>query len=121
MGCVCLLITHACSKAMSLPTYGTQIYAVGIAFAAASAAHLKQCAPQSRDSHAIVRVCLLRRDVSEEIRAVVIDAIGHWVAAMPSAFLNDQHLKYLAWALSDRHAAVRLTAVHALQQLYKNK
>ena len=41
------------------------------------------------------------RDVAPPIRAVVIGGIGAWVHAMPSMFMNDQYLKYLAWALSD--------------------
>lgn len=43
-----------------------------------------------------------RRDCSEEIRATVIDGIGSWVRLHPSAFLTDQYLKYIAWALSDK-------------------
>jgi hypothetical protein len=42
------------------------------------------------------------RDVSEEIRAVIIVGIGQWIALMPSIYLVDTHLKYLAWALSDK-------------------
>jgi hypothetical protein len=42
------------------------------------------------------------RDVSEEIRAVIIVGIGQWIALMPSVYLVDTHLKYLAWALSDK-------------------
>jgi hypothetical protein len=42
------------------------------------------------------------RDVSEEIRAVIIVGIGQWIHLMPSVYLVDTHLKYLAWALSDK-------------------
>ena len=35
------------------------------------------------------------RDVCAEVRAVVIRAIGSWVAEHPSSYLNDAHLKYL--------------------------
>lgn len=42
------------------------------------------------------------RDVSEEIRATAIGGIGEWVKALPSVFLQDQYLKYLAWAMSDK-------------------
>ena len=45
---------------------------------------------------------MLCRDRSEEIRATCIGGIGAWVRALPAAFLTDQYLKYLAWALSDR-------------------
>lgn len=42
------------------------------------------------------------RDVADEIRAVVVAALGAWVADAPGTYLTDAHLKYLAWALSDR-------------------
>ena len=42
------------------------------------------------------------RDVSEDIRASAIGAIGNWIKLMPSMFLVDNYLKYLAWALSDK-------------------
>jgi len=42
------------------------------------------------------------RDVSEEIRAGVIASIGQWITLLPSTFLSDSYLKYLAWALSDK-------------------
>ena len=42
------------------------------------------------------------RDVCEEVRASVIEGIGHWVKMMPSTFMQDSYLKYLAWALSDK-------------------
>lgn len=61
------------------------------------------------------------RDVSDEIRAIVIEAIGSWVVALPSEFLSDSYLKYLAWALSDRAPLVRLAAVKALKELYSNR
>ena len=37
-----------------------------------------------------------------EIRAIVISAVGEWIAALPETFLADAHLKYLGWALSDK-------------------
>ena len=33
---------------------------------------------------------------------MVIDGLGAWVCADPAAFLLDNYLKYLGWALSDR-------------------
>lgn len=51
----------------------------------------------------------------------MIEAIGSWVVALPSEFLSDSYLKYLAWALSDRAPLVRLAAVKALKELYSNR
>ena len=64
---------------------------------------------------------IIARDVSEEIRAIVIEAIGKWVEDLPAEFLSDSYLKYLAWALSDRAPIVRLQAVKALTTLYSNR
>jgi cohesin complex subunit SA-1/2 len=50
----------------------------------------------------------------------VIEAIGEWVEALPSEFLSDSYLKYLAWALSDRAPLVRLQAIKALTKLYSD-
>lgn len=46
------------------------------------------------------------RDVGPEIRAVVIELIGGWVASLPATFMADAYLKYIAWALSDRVSCV---------------
>ena len=42
------------------------------------------------------------RDVDADIRATVICGIGEWMSLNPADFLNDNYLKYVAWALSDR-------------------
>ena len=42
------------------------------------------------------------RDVAEDIRKIVIKGIGEWIALFPAGFLQDNYLKYLAWALSDK-------------------
>lgn len=42
------------------------------------------------------------RDVAPDIRALVIQGIADWTSSMPAEFLQDQYLKYVAWALSDR-------------------
>ena len=49
---------------------------------------------------------VVRRDVSEDIRASAIGAIGQWIKLLPSMFLVDNYLKYLAWALSDKACRV---------------
>lgn len=55
------------------------------------------------------------------MRAVVISAIGDWAASCPSTFLSDMYLKYLAWAQSDAHALVRVSAVSAITRLYEDR
>jgi hypothetical protein len=42
------------------------------------------------------------RDIAEDIRAVVIAGIGAWINLHPAEFLQDNYLKYIAWALSDK-------------------
>ena len=42
------------------------------------------------------------RDVADEVRTVVIGGIGRWIQLLPSEFLDDKYLKYIAWALSDK-------------------
>lgn len=32
----------------------------------------------------------------------MVEGIGTWVRLHPAAFLTDQYLKYIAWALSDK-------------------
>lgn len=45
------------------------------------------------------------RDVSGEIRTLVIGGLGDCIVAHPAAYLRDSYLKYLGWALSDRVGA----------------
>ena len=42
------------------------------------------------------------RDVAPDVRALVIEGIADWTSSLPADFLQDQYLKYVAWALSDR-------------------
>lgn len=42
------------------------------------------------------------RDVAPAVRSCVIGGIGCWVCSLPTIYLKDQFLKYLAWALSDK-------------------
>ncbi|KAL3677583.1 hypothetical protein R1sor_027531 [Riccia sorocarpa] len=58
------------------------------------------------------------RDVDADIRMACITAIGSWIAAYPSLFLQDLYLKYIGWTLNDKNAAVRRSSVLALHALY---
>ena len=42
------------------------------------------------------------RDVCPEVRMNVIEGLATWIHLNPAAFLNDNHLKYVGWALSDK-------------------
>ena len=58
--------------------------------------------PSPFSSHTLPPPCSPCRDVCDEIRAIVIGAIGHWICALPDNFLADFYLKYVGWALSDK-------------------
>jgi hypothetical protein len=58
------------------------------------------------------------RDVSPEVRFLIISALGEWAASYPVKFLSDHYLKYIAWSLNDVAPAVRRAAVCALGVLY---
>lgn len=61
------------------------------------------------------------RDVCENVRSIVTEAIGQWCFTLPASFLNDQYLKYLAWPLSDKDSIVRQSAVQGLVALYSSE
>ena len=58
------------------------------------------------------------RDVSPDVRFLIISALGEWAASYPVKFLSDHYLKYIAWSLNDVAPAVRRAAVNALRVLY---
>ncbi|CAG9462618.1 unnamed protein product [Pedinophyceae sp. YPF-701] len=57
-------------------------------------------------------------DIDPEVRRSVVRAVGEWMGAFPADFLNDRYLKYVANALCDPDAAVRLGGLSALSALY---
>jgi cohesin complex subunit SA-1/2 len=58
------------------------------------------------------------RDIDAEIRLAVVQGIGHWMQLVPATFLTSGYLKYIAWAVSDKDAHVRLEAATTLCALY---
>ena len=60
------------------------------------------------------------RDVDPEIRLAVVQGIGRWMQLLPATFLSSSYLKYVAWAVSDKDAAVRLEACSVLCVLYSH-
>ncbi|KAL6770624.1 SCC3 [Auxenochlorella protothecoides x Auxenochlorella symbiontica] len=58
------------------------------------------------------------RDVCPAVRSTTVAGVGAWALLAPATYMTDTYLKYVAWALSDRDAAVRATALDALLALY---
>ncbi|KAG8469447.1 hypothetical protein KFE25_005902 [Diacronema lutheri] len=54
------------------------------------------------------------RDTAAPIRQECAASLGGWIASCPSLFLDNVHLKYLGWMLSDRDGAVRAAALDAI-------
>lgn len=61
------------------------------------------------------------RDVDIEIRSLVVESLGSWMVLYPSVFLSSTYLKYLAWALSDKDALVRYSAIMAIRSIYRDE
>ena len=60
-------------------------------------------------------------DVVPEIRAVCMTELGTCLSRLPQQFLDDSHLKYIGWNLSDKVADVRLKCLQGLQPILENK
>ena len=55
------------------------------------------------------------------MRADCISALGSWIEAYPSYFLQDEFLKYIGWLLFDKETSVRLASLNTIQRLYDPK
>jgi len=60
------------------------------------------------------------RDVDAEIRAATGELLGRWASVCPEALATTQRSKYLGWMLFDKHADVRLAALHALGKVFED-
>ena len=60
------------------------------------------------------------RDVDTEIRTTIVHSLGRWMILYPSSFLSSTYLKYLAWGLSDKDAAVRHASILAIRGVYED-
>lgn len=60
------------------------------------------------------------RDTSPEIRTKSIQAIGSLVLQYKSKFLENSYLKYIGWALYDKHQDVRSAALSAIGNMYED-
>ncbi|XP_066903506.1 cohesin subunit SA-2 [Halyomorpha halys] len=61
------------------------------------------------------------RDIVPAIREICISEVGLWFIKNPMKFLDDLHLKYVGWSLSDKNGGVRMKAVQCLIPLYETK
>ena len=42
------------------------------------------------------------RDIDPDLRVLCIEKLGEWLRALPQYWLDDRHLKYIGWTLSDK-------------------
>ncbi|KAJ9056100.1 cohesin complex subunit [Entomophthora muscae] len=56
-------------------------------------------------------------DTEPSIRVESLKEFGSWVLKYPTLFLDDKHLKYLNWRLTDKTSSVRLEAINAIMVL----
>ena len=61
------------------------------------------------------------RDIDVEIRSVIVQNLGSWMVLYPTVFLSSTYLKYLAWALSDKDALVRCSAITSIRSIYQDE
>lgn len=61
------------------------------------------------------------RDVMPEVRIESAETLGRWVSALSDHFFKDNYLKYLGWMLNDKEAAVRLSVINVLRDLYEKE
>lgn len=57
------------------------------------------------------------KDSSEVVRAICIRHVNEWVLFDVKRDIKVETLKYIGWACSDYSAAVRLAAIHAMEEL----
>ena len=57
------------------------------------------------------------RDVDPKIRTECVEAMGEWIKALPSVFLEGAYLRYLGWMLSDTHPPVRRAVIKQLHKI----
>jgi cohesin complex subunit SA-1/2 len=59
------------------------------------------------------------RDIDPKIRTECVDALGVWILALPSVFMQPEYLRYLGWMLSDVFAATRQEVLKQLGRIFK--
>lgn len=61
------------------------------------------------------------RDVCPAIRNASVSALGRWIMSFPDHFLDDVHIKYVGWSLSDKDALVRRSSLETLLRMLKRE
>ncbi|KAH8672544.1 STAG domain-containing protein [Tricladium varicosporioides] len=60
------------------------------------------------------------RDVDPKIRHECVAALGTWILALPSVFLEGQYLRYMGWMLSDTSVPMRHDVLKQLERIMKD-
>ncbi|KAH7362970.1 hypothetical protein B0T11DRAFT_281817 [Plectosphaerella cucumerina] len=60
------------------------------------------------------------RDVDPRIRMECVEALGHWILALPNVFMQPNHLRYLGWMLSDVVSSTRAEVLRQLHAILKD-
>lgn len=63
--------------------------------------------------------CHRFKDIDHTIRTEAIGELGVWVVKYPNQFLNETHLKYFKWQLSDKSSAVRSETLKSLLTIFE--
>jgi len=61
------------------------------------------------------------RDIFGTIRAECIHELAVWIETYPDHFLDNNHLKFIDWGLSDKDSKARKESIEALKQLYNKE
>ncbi|KAF4975066.1 hypothetical protein FZEAL_8102 [Fusarium zealandicum] len=59
------------------------------------------------------------RDVDPKIRTECVEALGNWIMALPTIFLEPGYLRYLGWMLSDTNATTRHEVLKQLTRVFR--
>jgi hypothetical protein len=57
------------------------------------------------------------RDVNALVASTAVLGLGQWIYELPSVYLKDEHVRYMAWAVQHELAPVRLAGLEALLPL----
>lgn len=76
------------------------------------------CAKYLQDCFDVVFVHRYR-DIDARIRTDCVEALGSWIWALPTVFMEPEYLRYLGWLLADVAASTRQEVVRQLARMFK--